>query len=103
MDLRLVKREALPDVDVGFAFLRNTGPKVTRRSAAAVLAYGRNTLRLGRIVAITLPTTRTIAVLEKIGLRLEGTSNCEDGVQLMLFGPPVHRVRRFARQRMRAL
>jgi RimJ/RimL family protein N-acetyltransferase len=87
----LVKREALADVDVGFAFLaRYCSKGYASEAAAAVLAYGRNTLGLGRIVAITAPDNHgSIAVLEKIGLRLEGSVKlAEDGADLELFGPP---------------
>jgi RimJ/RimL family protein N-acetyltransferase len=87
----LVKREALPDVDVGFAFLARYWSKgYATEAAAAVLAYGRNTLGLSRIVAITAPGNHgSIAVLEKIGLRLEGRIKlAEDGAELKLFGPP---------------
>jgi RimJ/RimL family protein N-acetyltransferase len=87
----LVKRAALPDVDVGFAFLARYWSKgYAAEAAAAVLAYGRNTLGIGRIVAITAPDNHgSIAVLEKIGLRIEGRVKlAEDGAELMLFGPP---------------
>ncbi|MDB6085318.1 MAG: Ribosomal-protein-alanine acetyltransferase [Gammaproteobacteria bacterium] len=87
----LVKRETLADVDVGFAFLpehRSKGYAV--ESATAVLAYGRETLGLKRIVAITArDNDGSIAVLEKIGLRLEGTITLvEGGPELALFGLP---------------
>jgi RimJ/RimL family protein N-acetyltransferase len=87
----LVKRDALADVDVGFAFLARYWSKgYAAEAAAAVLSYGRNTLGLGRIVAITAPDNHgSIAVLEKIGLRLEGRIKlAEDGAELQLFGPP---------------
>jgi RimJ/RimL family protein N-acetyltransferase len=90
----LVKREALADVDVGFAFLARYWSKgYASEAAAAVLAYGRNILGLGRIVAITTPDNRgSIAVLEKIGLRLEGRVKlAEDGAVLNVFGPPPSR------------
>ena len=70
----LLKRDTLPDVDVGFAFL----PKFWSRgyaveSASAVMKHGRNVLALGRIVAITaLDNQSSIKVLEKIGLKFEG-------------------------------
>lgn len=69
----LLKRETLPDVDVGFAFL----PKFWSRgyaveSASAVMKHGRDVLGIGRIVAITSPENYgSIKVLEKIGLRFE--------------------------------
>lgn len=69
----LIKREGLEDVDLGFAFLpHHAGHGYASESAAAVMAYGRETLGIGRIVAITLPRNRrSIRVLEKAGLRFE--------------------------------
>jgi len=70
----LLKRDSLPDVDVGFAFL----PKYwycgyAVESASAVMKHGRNVLGIGRIVAITAPDNHgSIKVLEKIGLKFEG-------------------------------
>ena len=86
----LVKRDSLDDVDVGFAFLSQHWSKgYAAESAAAVLAYGRDTLGLERIVAITAPDNQaSIAVLRKIGLRLEGATKLStDGPELHLFGP----------------
>lgn len=69
----LIKRESLEDVDVGFAFLpRHVGKGYASEAAAASLTYARATLGLRRVVAITTPNNvRSIAVLEKIGLRFE--------------------------------
>jgi RimJ/RimL family protein N-acetyltransferase len=86
----LVKREALADVDLGFAFLASHWSKgYASESAAAVLDYGRRTLGIERIVAITAPDNAgSIAVLEKIGLRLSGRVRLTvDGPELHLFGP----------------
>jgi RimJ/RimL family protein N-acetyltransferase len=86
----LVKRETLPDVDVGFAFLQRHWSKgYAVESAAAVLEYGRQTLGLDRIVAITaLDNHGSMAVLVKIGLRLERTIKLPgDGAEVNLFGP----------------
>jgi RimJ/RimL family protein N-acetyltransferase len=86
----LVKRETLADVDLGFAFLaRHWSKGYAAESAAAVLIYARETLGLGRIVAITAPgNLGSIAVLEKIGLHPEGTVRlADDGPELQLFGP----------------
>jgi ribosomal-protein-alanine N-acetyltransferase len=86
----LVKRDTLPDVDVGFAFLTQHWSKgYASESAAAVLEHGRTTLRLGRIVAITsLDNHGSMAVLEKIGLRLERRVQLvSDGPELNLYGP----------------
>lgn len=69
----LVKRESLEDVDIGFAFLERFWSKgYAVESATAVMDYARNTLRLKRVVAITVPDNQSsIKVLEKIGLRFE--------------------------------
>ena len=70
----LIKREALEDVDLGFAFL----PAFWRKgyafeSAAAVMCYGRNVLGLRRIVAIlSQDNHRSSKLLEKLGFCFEG-------------------------------
>ena len=71
----LIKRDTLPDVDIGFAFLpRHRGKGYAVESARAVLDYGRNVLGLARIVAITTLDNRDSAkVLETIGMRFETT------------------------------
>ncbi|RPH44996.1 MAG: N-acetyltransferase [Lysobacterales bacterium] len=69
-----VKRDWLPDVDIGFAFLpqcRSQG--YARESASAVRRYGHEVLGLTRIVAIVSPENAdSIRLLQKIGLRFEG-------------------------------
>ena len=69
----LVKRDGLDDPDLGFAFLSRHGSKgYAVESAAAVLAYARRELKPQRILAITSPDNfKSIAVLEKIGLKFE--------------------------------
>lgn len=68
----LIKRDTLPDVDIGFAILpAYEGKGYTFESAKAVLNQARN-LKLPRIVAITLPTnTRSINLLKKLNLKFE--------------------------------
>jgi len=71
----LIKREALEDVDLGFAFL----PAFWRHgyafeAAAAVMSYGKKVLGLGRVVAILSPDNdRSSKLLEKLGFRFEST------------------------------
>ncbi|MEH6675893.1 GNAT family N-acetyltransferase [Phenylobacterium sp.] len=67
----LVKREVLPHVDVGYAFLeRAWGQGYAQEAAAAVLAYGHGSLGLETIAAIVNPENlASRRVLEKIGLR----------------------------------
>jgi len=69
----LLKRDALDDVDIGFALLEKfRGRGFATESAAAVMEYGRRALRLERIVAITSPDNdASIRVLGKIGLRFD--------------------------------
>ncbi len=71
----LIKRDGLEDVDLGFALLpRYRGRGYAGEAAAAVLDYGRQTLGLKRIVAITSPDNqRSVHVLEKIGFVYEQT------------------------------
>ncbi len=49
-----VKRDALPDADIGFAFLPQfEGKGYALESAVGVINYGRNVLHLTRVLAIT--------------------------------------------------
>ena len=84
----LLKRESLPDVDIGFAFLpayRSQG--YAFESASAVLDYARAQFGLRRVVAITNPDNAgSIRVLEKLGMRFERMITVSDGepeVQLL--------------------
>ena len=86
----LLKRETLDDVDVGFAFL----PQYWRQgyafeSASAVIAYGKETLGLDRIVAITSPDNEaSIRVLNKLGLKFDRMIRLsEDTPEVKLFVP----------------
>ena len=69
----LVKRDALEDADIGFAFLpefRSRG--YAFESAAAVKDYGLSVLDLQRLLAITNKDNEgSIRVLEKIGMKFE--------------------------------
>jgi RimJ/RimL family protein N-acetyltransferase len=71
----LVKRDALEDVDLGYAFLPEFwGHGYAFESALAVLGYARTTLGLRRIAAVlTRDNRRSIRLLEKLGFRPEGT------------------------------
>jgi RimJ/RimL family protein N-acetyltransferase len=70
----LVRRQELPEPDIGFAFLpqyRSRG--YASEATAAILEYGSGVLALPRILAIAtpdnLPSNR---VLQKAGMRLDG-------------------------------
>ncbi|MDQ6788390.1 MAG: GNAT family N-acetyltransferase [Acidobacteriota bacterium] len=68
-----VKRDTLPDADIGFAFL----PQFERKgyafeTADALMNYGRDVLGLRRILAITsLENVSSVKLLEKIGFKFE--------------------------------
>jgi RimJ/RimL family protein N-acetyltransferase len=69
----LIKRDTLPDVDIGFAFLPQFRARGYGREAArATLAYGRDVAGLKRIIAITSPDNDASGrLLEAVGLRFE--------------------------------
>ena len=69
----LIKRDGLEDVDLGFAFLPQFwGKRYAYESAAATLAYARDTLGMSRIVAITLKENeRSVNLLRRLGFRFE--------------------------------
>jgi RimJ/RimL family protein N-acetyltransferase len=70
----LIRRDWLPDVDIGFALLaRHAGQGWAHEAAAAVLAHARDVLGLRRIVAVTTQDNqRSQSLLERLGLRHQG-------------------------------
>ncbi len=85
----LLKRETLPDVDLGFAFVPEFWFKgYAVESAAAVLEHGRHTFGLRRIVGIAKPENyASIKVLEKLGMRFEERVRVmPDGPEDVLYG-----------------
>jgi len=86
----LIKRETLPDVDIGFAFLPEFWSQgYASEAAGAVMTYGKDVLEINRIVAITSPDNwGSIRVLEKLGLRFDRMIRLsEDDAELKLFAP----------------
>lgn len=77
----LVKRAALDDVDVGFAFLpRYWSRGYASEAASAVLAYAKRALGLARVAGITDPENAgSIRVLEKLGLEFVGMVRLAEG------------------------
>jgi len=85
----LLKRDTLPDVDIGFAFLPAYWSRgYALESAEAVMKYGREKFGLQRIVAITsLNNEASIKLLEKLGMKFEGVIKLgEDEHEVRLFG-----------------
>jgi len=83
----LIKRDSLPDADVGYAFLPEfRGKGYAYEAASAVLAYGNRALGLRRILAITTPSNdASIRVLEKAGMKLERLLELTPGDPVNLF------------------
>ena len=84
----MIKRDTLPDADIGFAFLPEYWSKgYAYESAAAVMRYAREELRLDRILAITSPDNGPSAkLLGKIGLRFDRMIKLsEDTPEIRLF------------------
>lgn len=83
----LVRRETLPDPDIGYAYLpafRGQGYAV--EAGAAVLRHGFGSLGLPRILAIvTDANTGSVRVLEKLGLTPRGRQ-AFDGEPLLVYG-----------------
>jgi [ribosomal protein S5]-alanine N-acetyltransferase len=84
----LIKRDTLPDVDIGFAFLsRFWGNGYAYESAAAVVSYAKRHLGIDRIVAITTPiNVASSKLLLKLGFALERSNFRIGGDDLMLYG-----------------
>jgi RimJ/RimL family protein N-acetyltransferase len=84
----VLKREALPEPDLGFAFLpafRLQG--YASESASATLQHARDVLGLTRLLAITAPdNARSIALLTKLGFRFDRLARLdESGPELKVF------------------
>lgn len=88
----LIKRDALEDVDLGFAFLPGfRGKGYAYEAAAAAIEYGKNVLGLNRIAAITVQgNDASIKLLEKLGFQFEKMVELsKDAEGLMLFATEV--------------
>ena len=88
----LLKRDTLPDVDIGFAFLPEYWSQGYALEAAfATLKDGREHFGLQRIVAITsLDNNASIRLLEKLGFTYEGLTKLgDDQSEVKLFGTDI--------------
>lgn len=77
----LLKRDSLPDPDIGFAFLRAYWSKgYAFEAAAAVRDYARDVMRLPRLLAITNPDNASSRrLLERLGLGYVRPTTAADG------------------------
>lgn len=88
----LIKREVLQDVDIGFAYLPQFwGQGYAFEAASAIMVYGRDVIKLKRIVAIVAPKNeRSIRLLEKIGLKFEHMMTWpDDSFELKLYSKDI--------------
>jgi len=93
----LIKRDSLPDVDVGYALLPQFwGKGYATEAATAVFSYGRHTLGIPRVVGVVnADNAGSIAVLKKLGLRYEKMVRLTaDGPEVQLFAPEADPERR---------
>ena len=83
----LIKRDTLPDADVGYAFLPEfRGKGYAFEAASAVLEHGHRVFGLKRILAITsLDNAGSIRVLEKAGMKFEREMEFRPGDPVKLF------------------
>jgi RimJ/RimL family protein N-acetyltransferase len=77
----LIKRDALEDVDLGFAFLpRYRSCGYAMEAAAAVTAHARADFDLQRLAAITIPENGpSIRLLERLGFRFARMIRMSEG------------------------
>jgi RimJ/RimL family protein N-acetyltransferase len=83
----IIKRDTLENPDIGFAFLEEfTGKGYAYEIASATLAYAMDDLKIQKVCAITLPhNTRSIKLLERIGMKLIKPFVSEKNEELLLF------------------
>jgi [ribosomal protein S5]-alanine N-acetyltransferase len=83
----LLKRDALPDPDIGYAFLPEFWSKgYALEAATAVLSYGHKTHGLNRIMAITSPdNASSVRVLERCGMKFEGMKAMSETDRVRVF------------------
>ena len=83
----LIKRDSLPDVDIGFAFFpEHWGKGYAFEAASAVLARA-SVLSMRRVVAIVSPgNRRSIGLLGRLGMAFEAELDLAgDGDKTLLF------------------
>jgi [ribosomal protein S5]-alanine N-acetyltransferase len=80
----LLKRDNLPDVDVGYAFLPQFwGQGFAHEAAAATLRHGAKKFGLTRVVGVVSEgNTGSIRVLEKLGMSFERMFSMREGEPL---------------------
>ena len=94
----LIKRDALPDIDLGFAFLpAYRGNGYAFEAAQAAIGFAWERLGLQRVVAITAPDNDdSVRLLERLGFRFERMLRLSDDAPAVRLyaAQPVRRVAR---------
>lgn len=83
----LIKRDSLPEVDLGYAFLPEFwGQGFAREAAEACLAFGRETLGLRGMLAIVSPgNAPSIRLLEALAFRPTGRMELAPGDEVVTY------------------
>lgn len=83
----LIKRDTLPEVDLGYAFVPEFwGQGYAREAAKACLAYGRQVLGLQSMLAIVSPgNAPSIRLLETLAFRPTGTMEVRPGDEVCVY------------------
>lgn len=73
----LIRREALEDVDLGFAFLQKyTGQGYAKEASEAAMGVARKKVKSKKLVAVTMvDNSSSINLLKKLGFNFEKTVN----------------------------
>jgi ribosomal-protein-alanine N-acetyltransferase len=85
----LLKRDSLPDVDIGYAYLPEfRGQGYALEAAQASLRHAAGKYGLRRVIAVVSPgNSASIALLEKIGMRFQGMHFMQPGEdEVRLYG-----------------
>jgi RimJ/RimL family protein N-acetyltransferase len=83
----LIRRDALPEVDLGYAFLPEFwGLGHAREAAAACLAFGRDALGLRTLLAIVSPgNSASIRLLEALAFHPTGRRELTPGDEVEIY------------------
>jgi RimJ/RimL family protein N-acetyltransferase len=83
----LIRRDSLPEVDLGYAFLPEWwGRGLAREAAAACVAHGRDALGLRAMLAIVSPGNGpSIRLLEALAFRADGRMEVAPGDEVLVY------------------
>jgi len=82
----LIKRNTLPETDLGFAFLPEfNGQGYAYESASSIVDYAKNQLKLKNLLAIVMPeNASSIKLLEKLGMQFDKMIEFGDKKELLM-------------------